>query len=257
VNAAHHTGQPPNGQEAPPAPAPSVFRRLIYDPRISHGAFHLWHYLRDRKNKNGQTWPTVRDIAADLHCKTSSLTGWTKELVSAGYLSVEKVGQKHNHRYTILPGDGNQGALPKWATRKDSRVSHPGDTKQSACIPNGQVVSPKEATPRVSHMGDISNRQEVKTSKGEMSPGFEKFSDWQLRKDYRESDNPAERRAIKAEQDRRKARQCPPAVPKPKPPQTANPADVLKPFEASPELGRKWREGVKAVINGNPPPDKP
>jgi hypothetical protein len=162
----------------------STYRRLILDPRISHGAFRYWHYLRDRKNKNGQTWPKVRDIAADLGCKTHSLPGWTKELVLAGYLSVEKVGQKHNHLYTILPGDSHQPVLPKWATRKDSRDAETGDAKQASCRPNGNFVTPKQATPRVAQMGDVSNIQVVNsTSKVSGIPGLKIFQGWQLAKD--------------------------------------------------------------------------
>lgn len=170
-----------------------VYRRLILDQRISHGAFRLWHYLRDRKNKDGQAWPKVRDIAADLHCKTDSVTGWTKQLVDAGYLAVEKIGQKHYHRYTILYGDEHQFAYPQWATRNKSRVPQTMDTKQVSdrvsigypypkdtvsCTPNSHVVSPKGGTPRVPQKGDLSNTSVViPISKGTTSSSFEILED--------------------------------------------------------------------------------
>lgn len=183
----------------------SIFRRIILDKRISHGAHRLWCYLRDRKNANGQSWPDVRTISKDLGCKTSSITRWIGELQITSWLGVERVGQKHNHKYTILPGDSVSFVLPEWATRKHYGVSPKGDTKTTSCIPFGKAVSPKWATPRVSPKGDISNTQGViPISKGDGSPHLEKMQDWQLRKDLRESGNPNEREAIKAEMKRRK-----------------------------------------------------
>jgi hypothetical protein len=35
------------------------------DKRISAGAFRLWHYLNDRKNKSAHCWPTQRQIASE------------------------------------------------------------------------------------------------------------------------------------------------------------------------------------------------
>lgn len=142
----------------------SIFRRLIHDSRLSHGAFRFWHYLRDRKDKNGQTWPKQSTIATDLHCKESSLTRWTKELKGAGYISVERMGQNHHYRYTILPGDDRQFVPPQWASRKESRTPQMGDAKQIASPPNGNVALPKEASPRAAHLGGLSNTHQVNST---------------------------------------------------------------------------------------------
>ena len=153
----------------------TVYRRLIHDKRVRHGAFRLWHYLRDRADKSGKCWPEQRNIAAELGCKTHSLPGWTSQLVTAGYLSVEKIGQNHRLEYTILFGDG-AGDMPKWATRARSQLV--------ACSPNGKAALPNEATPRVAGMGDRSNTSEViKKSKGGESPPARKRETWQLLND--------------------------------------------------------------------------
>lgn len=136
-----------------PADALVVYRRLIHDARICHGAFRLWHYLRDRANKSGNCWPEQRTIASDLHCKTHSLPGWTEQLETAGYLTSEQVGQNHHLEYTVLFGDGKV-ALPEWATRGNALM---GDTKTVSCRPFGKEATPKGATPRVAPMGYVSN----------------------------------------------------------------------------------------------------
>lgn len=221
----------------------SVFRRIILDRRISHGSFRLWHYLHDRKNRNGQTWPQQRQIAADIGCKTHSLLGWIKELVAAGYLHVEKVGQKHFCRYTVLPGNDLPFVLPKWTTRKVSGVAQSGNAKNEPCCPKGSIVLPKAATPRVAQKGNVSKYQGVSSmSKGD-NP-LEKLQGWQLRKDLRETTDPAESAAIKAEMRRRKSKSVRPAIPA-TPPQ-AKPDS--KPFTPSAELAAKFREQVEAAI---------
>ena len=144
-----------------------VYRRLIHDKRISHGAFRFWHYLRDHADKSGKCWPKQRNIGRELRCKTSSLTLWTAQLVNTGYLSTEKIGQNHHFKYTILYGDGN-GVMPEWATRGDTQK---GDTKTAACSPNGTMATPKGVTPRVSQKDDVSNNKGVNyVSKGNTPP---------------------------------------------------------------------------------------
>ena len=145
----------------------SLYRRLIHDSRISHGAFRLWHYLRDRKNKNGQTWPEVRTIAAEIHCKPHSVCKWVKELSAAEYISVEPIGHNHYHRYTILNGDAVGVAMPKWATPRVSGDAQIGNAKIYSHCPNGSTALPKGNTPRDAQMGNVSNTQVVSSiSKG-------------------------------------------------------------------------------------------
>jgi hypothetical protein len=145
-----------------PDHALGVYRRLIHDARICPGAFRLWHYFNDRRDKSGECWPEQRAIARELRCKTHSLSGWILQLVTAGYLSVREVGQNHHHVYQVHPGDGG-GALPEWATR--------GAAESVSCRPKGNVASPPEATPRVAPRGDVSNHRVVITiSEGGQPP---------------------------------------------------------------------------------------
>ena len=47
----------------------AVYRKLIRDPNVSHGAFRLWHYLRDRADNAGKCWPEQRTIAREMRSK--------------------------------------------------------------------------------------------------------------------------------------------------------------------------------------------
>jgi hypothetical protein len=88
-------------------PDPAVYRRLNRDRRISHGAFRLWHCLRDHANAAGKAWPSQRTIAEAIGCKVHSLRRWLTELVKAGYLKIRNTGQNHHFEYQLLPG-GNR-----------------------------------------------------------------------------------------------------------------------------------------------------
>ena len=150
---------PANTPGQRPANALAVYRRIIHDARICHGAFRLWHYLHDRRDKTGKCFPQQRTIAREIHCKTHSLKSWTEELVAAGSLSVSEAGQNHHHVYQMHFGDG-ANALPAWTTRKPI-----------SCRPKGKAASPPEATPRAAATGDGSNHSVViTTSKGGQPP---------------------------------------------------------------------------------------
>jgi len=163
---------------------PEVYRRLIHEKRITHGAFRLWHYLRDRANKSSRCWPGQRTIARDLRCKTHTLEnkgkGWIPQLVSAGYLAVQKIGQSHRLEYQILFGDGH-GVLPEWATR--------GKAQAVSCCPNGTMATPNEATPRVAETGDVSNTNGV-IQRGKE---FARRERWQIEADVKSIKNQIER----------------------------------------------------------------
>ena len=86
-----------------------VYRRLIWDDRISAGAFRYWHYLRDQMDAHSyvrEYYASMRTIEAALHCKHESVTGWNEQLSAAGYLSWERQGTEHKHRYRVLNGFG-------------------------------------------------------------------------------------------------------------------------------------------------------
>ncbi len=145
----------------------AVYRKLIRDPNVSHGAFRLWHYLRDRADNAGKCWPEQRTIAREMHSKCHSLPGWIQQLAAGGYLHTERKGQNHHTVYTVLDGSGQ--AFSRDAQRGNARRS-----------PKRRVALPKQATPRVSPTGNVSKPNEVNPgSKGGILPRER----WQIQKD--------------------------------------------------------------------------
>lgn len=145
----------------PPSDSLTVYRRLLRDDRVSHGAFRLWHYLRDRANDENVCWPQQRTIAKDMHCKPHSLSGWIDELEESGYLAVESKGANHHFVYRILDGS----ALPISATRG---VAQKGNTKPAAlpkpatpALPISAFRDAQTGNARVAQMGNVSNNNEV------------------------------------------------------------------------------------------------
>lgn len=167
----------------------SIWRRLIQDARISHGAFRLWHYLNDRKNAESVCWPQQRTIAGELHCKIHSLSGWTSELVQCGYLSVEQRGANHHNVYRILDGT----VLPKPASPRDAQTGNTNDVAlpkpATPVLPISAVRDAQTGNARVAQTGNGSNNQEViPRSKGGPTPPRSASqpdirTDWQLSKD--------------------------------------------------------------------------
>ena len=91
-----------------------TFGALIRDHRLSHGAFRLWHALRDYTDHASKCFPGQRRLAADIGCNLHSLKPWTEELTSAGWLAVSTSGIGEGFTYTVL--DGNGRPLRKVAT---------------------------------------------------------------------------------------------------------------------------------------------
>lgn len=81
---------------------PSAYSVVLYDRRLSHGAFRLWHLLRDRTGKNDSAWPSIRSMAKDLSSGIGSVALWIKELESAKYLRIQRGNQRRSSRYFLL-----------------------------------------------------------------------------------------------------------------------------------------------------------
>lgn len=103
------------------------------------------------------------------------------------------------------------------------------------------------------HKGSPSEGNPIKGGE-KTPPGLEKMQSWQLRKDLRESNDPAERKAIRAEMQRRKGVSIAPGSgwgepfkpTAPAPAQSEKP--TIKPFMPSPQLAAKFRAEVEAAI---------
>jgi hypothetical protein len=103
-----------------------VYRRLVRDRAVSHGAFRLWHYLRDRADAQGACYPGQRLIRKDLGADPHSLKGWTEQLVHGQYLRITGRGSRGVFRYQVLDGTGQP--LRKSTTLGNSSVAENHNT---------------------------------------------------------------------------------------------------------------------------------
>ena len=63
-----------------------AFSALLKD-RISHGAFRLWHILRDHENvETGNCCPGYRTLTDEIRCSRNSIKGWLDELRASGWV---------------------------------------------------------------------------------------------------------------------------------------------------------------------------
>jgi hypothetical protein len=114
----------------------SCYRRLIRDPHVCHGAFRLWHYLRDRASaKNGsRCWPGQRLISREMNCKRDSLAGWIQQLKTAGYLQTQSKGPSRQTVYILQDGRG----VPVFGVRSGPQPgATPRSPKRTCQVPKG------------------------------------------------------------------------------------------------------------------------
>lgn len=90
----------------------AMFAALMRDRRVPHGAFRLYHCLYNYLNvRTGECYPGQRTIADEIGCKPASITRWTRELLTTGWLSsVKRRGKGFTTIYTLADEIPN-GAL--------------------------------------------------------------------------------------------------------------------------------------------------
>ena len=114
-----------------------AYKQLVLDNRIAHGAFRLWHLLRDYAGKKMQCWPGQRRLSKDLGSNFDSIAKWRDSLIKNGWLKVEK-RKNGGHQYFIL-------IPPPVTTATESGITTPatgnGDTLLSEAVAVGATES--------------------------------------------------------------------------------------------------------------------
>ena len=106
-----------------------TFAAIIRDRRLSHGAFRLWHALRDYTDHASQCFPGQRRLAKDIGCNLHSLKPWTAELMAAGWLKMTKGKPGDGFTYTVMRGTGQplrKVATPPVAEKHNTTVAERG-----------------------------------------------------------------------------------------------------------------------------------
>lgn len=94
-----------SNEAASPRSYLETFAAIIRDRRVPHGAFRLWHALRDYTDHASKCFPGQRRLADDIGCDPHRLKLWTSLLITAGWLKVEG-GSGRRFDYTVLDGTG-------------------------------------------------------------------------------------------------------------------------------------------------------
>lgn len=122
-----------------------VFAKILRDPNISHGAFRLWHAIRDYQGKNQIAFPGQRALQNDLHCSMGSIKGWIRELVDHGYLEANI----------------QSGCVTVYKIKGGNARKPPPKVDALAVSKTGNAVFPKLETLGVSKTGNESKPIEV------------------------------------------------------------------------------------------------
>lgn len=128
------------------------------------------------KNRNGQCYPTQKQIAEAIHCNECQVKVYVKGLEDCSYIATEKVGQRHNIVYTVLDGDAaSYDGLPEWVNQAArSRTTRTGGSAKvleplnevvrqdklnasSSSNHSPSVLEPPIECPRTTLAGGVSN----------------------------------------------------------------------------------------------------
>lgn len=96
----------------------ATYKALAFDKRVSHGAFRLWHVLRDFAGKKLKCWPGQRRLTRSMGSNFETIAGWRDELIQTGWLKVSNLDKKGVvHNYELIPllsaTESGSALLPK------------------------------------------------------------------------------------------------------------------------------------------------
>lgn len=81
------------------------FSSIYADDRLPHRTKAVYMYLKDRSDKNGQSWPGIKTIARELNVSTSTVKRAVDDLIRLGYMEKEtrfrENGGQTSNLYTL------------------------------------------------------------------------------------------------------------------------------------------------------------
>ena len=75
---------------------------FLYHTELPHRAVAVYIYLADRANENGECWPAIPTIAADLKYSQSTVRRGIRDLKKAGFLTTEQRYRKKGGKSSLL-----------------------------------------------------------------------------------------------------------------------------------------------------------
>lgn len=74
----------------------------IYHQELPHRAKAVYMYLKDRSNKEGQCYPSIRTIAGELQLSRRTVERGIDDLVRAGFVTKEQRWRENGGRSSLL-----------------------------------------------------------------------------------------------------------------------------------------------------------
>ncbi len=75
---------------------------FLYRMELPHRAISVYIYLSDRANKNGECWPAIPTISADLKLSPSTVRRALRDLRKAGLLETEQRYREKGGKSSML-----------------------------------------------------------------------------------------------------------------------------------------------------------
>lgn len=75
---------------------------FLYRMELPHRAISVYIYLSDRANKNGECWPAIPTIAADLKLSPSTVRRALRDLRKAGLLETRQRYREKGGKSSLL-----------------------------------------------------------------------------------------------------------------------------------------------------------
>ena len=75
---------------------------FLYRMKLPHRAVSVYIYLSDRANKDGECWPAIPTIAADLKYSQSTVRRGIRDLEKAGFLTTEQRYREKGGKSSLL-----------------------------------------------------------------------------------------------------------------------------------------------------------
>lgn len=70
----------------------------IYSSDLPSRAVNVYRYLRERANKQGQCFPSIKTIARDLHISENTVKRALNDLTAAGFIEKENRFRKYGNK---------------------------------------------------------------------------------------------------------------------------------------------------------------
>lgn len=78
------------------------YNRKIYQAGLPHRVISIYMYLKDRSNKEGECYPSIKTMERELNFSRNTVKRGINDLIQAGYVQREKRMRENGGRSSNL-----------------------------------------------------------------------------------------------------------------------------------------------------------